>query len=179
MAEPSGAPWCSRFPGSRSTDDLTEPFRTSAKAFLAALAAANPPAAVSIAATLRPPQRAYLMHWAWAIAHGSTEPEDVPAMSGVDIVWDHPGAVAAAQAMVAGYGMVFTAALNSDHTRGEAIDMNITWSDSLSLRDKNGVTHTISSGPRDNRNTELQAVAMTFGVHKLATDPPHWSIDGK
>ena len=178
MAEPSGVQWCSRFPGSRSADDLTEPFRSSAKAFLAALAAATPRAGVTIAATLRPPQRAYLMHWAWAIAHG-TDPQDVPAMQGVDIIWDHPGAVAAAQAMVAGYGMVFTAALNSDHTRGEAIDMDITWSGSLALHDQNGGAHTISTGPRNNGNAELQAVAVTFGVFKLATDPPHWSIDGK
>jgi hypothetical protein len=39
--------------------------------------------------------------------------------------------------------------------------------------------HTISTGPRNNSNTELQVVALTFGVHKLASDPPHWSIDGR
>jgi hypothetical protein len=157
---------------------LTDPFRASVTAFLTALAAANPPASVIINATLRPPQRAYLMHWAWAIARVQMEPAKVPAMTGVDILWDHPTAVAAAKDMVAGYGMVVGAVLDSEHTRGEAIDMNITWHEPLAIHDKNGVTHTIASQPRDNQNAQLQAVAASFGVHKLATDEPHWSIDG-
>lgn len=179
MAEPSGAQWCARFPGSQSVDDLIEPFRTSVKGFLRALAAANPPVSVTISATLRPEERAYLMHWAWAIAHNQVQPSKVPPKPSVNILWDHPGAVAAAQAMVANYGMVFTAALDSDHTRGEAIDMDIAWSGQLVINDKGGVAHTIESGPRDNRNAELQAIALTFSVHKLALDPPHWSIDGR
>jgi len=177
MAEPSGAAWCSRFPGSRSPDDLTEPFRTRAKAFLAALAAATPPARVSVAATLRPPERAYLMHWAWSIAHNLVQPQNVPTKDGVDIDWDHPGAVAAAQAMVAGYGMLFIAALQSRHTEGEAIDMDITWDGTLEVRDQNGNPHQIGA-PRNNSNAVLQRVAHSFGVIKLASDEPHWSIDG-
>lgn len=178
MAEPSGAQWCARFPSSRSVDDLTEPFRTSVRAFLAALAAAKLPATVTVGATLRPPQRAYLMHWAWAIAHHQVQPAHVPPMPGVDILWDHPDAVAAAQAMVKGYGMVFAAALNSGHTTGKAVDMDITWIGSLAIQDHSGAVHTITAGPRDNSNRELQKVALSFGVHKLSSDPPHWSIDG-
>jgi hypothetical protein len=51
--------WASQFPTSRSSDDLTEPFRADSKRFVSALRAAN--ATVMISESLRPPQRAYLM----------------------------------------------------------------------------------------------------------------------
>jgi len=100
MAEPSGLQWCVRFPGSRSVNDLALPFRNSVVAFLGALHAADPAATIIINATLRPPQRAYLMHYAWLIAHHQINPAAVPTLDGVDIIWAHPDAVLAAQAMV-------------------------------------------------------------------------------
>jgi len=196
MSEPSGVQWCARFPTSKSTADLAPPFRDAVLAFLSQLGDSH--ANVSIQATLRPPQRAYLMHWAWGIARGLPKnmcrPGDVPnrpidpatvgAMAGVDIDWTHGGdpvaAKAAAAKMVQTYGMAAAAALNGRHIEGHAIDMNISWSGTLAIRDFNGQTHNIASTPRDGTNTELNAVGKTFGVIKLLKiDPPHWSIDGR
>lgn len=79
----SGPAWIAQFPGSKRVDDLVEPFRTHVESFLTALRDAG--AEVEIAATLRPPQRAYLMHHSFLVAKGQMEPDAVPAMAGVDI----------------------------------------------------------------------------------------------
>jgi hypothetical protein len=76
-----------RFPTSRSTETLVDGFRQKCDAFLAALQDAG--AVVSINATLRPPKRAYLMHWSFVINSGEVEPEDVPEQAGVEIEWVH------------------------------------------------------------------------------------------
>lgn len=88
--ELSGADWCARFPGSSSTDDLDGDFKTGVKLFISALKQAG--SSVSIAATYRPPARAYLMHWSWMIANGKSEAADVPAKAGENINWDHGNA---------------------------------------------------------------------------------------
>jgi hypothetical protein len=177
--EPSGAQWCTRFPGSKSVDDLVEPFKTSIRRFLAALnAVTSATVRVDIAATFRPPERAYLMHYAWCIANRIVQPANVPAMSGVDIVWDHPDATSAAQAMVRGYGMAAMAALVSNHTKRLAVDMDVTWSNAMTIKQADGSDRRIDSTPRDNGNLELQQVAGGYGVLKLASDPPHWSVNG-
>lgn len=177
MAEPSGVNWCKKFPGSKSDDDLAEPFRASVKAFLAALHTAG--AHVVINATLRPPERAYLMHFAWEIARKHMPPSKVPPKAGVDILWDHPGAVQAAEDMVEGYGMRAEAVLDGNHMKGLAIDMEVTWSGSIKVLDAHGTSRTLTS-PRSNANPTLQAIGLTYGVHKLnvAVDEPHWSADG-
>src|SRR5579871_6583979 len=82
----SGVLWVAKFPTSVSLDDLAEPFRSNAKKFIAALRAAG--ATVSIQATLRPPQRAYLMHWSFQIA-GGLDPEKAPVLAEVEIDWVH------------------------------------------------------------------------------------------
>jgi hypothetical protein len=61
MSEPSGPQWCARFPTSASPDDLLPDFRDRVLAFISATKHGG--AAISIGATYRPPQRAYLMHW--------------------------------------------------------------------------------------------------------------------
>ena len=172
----SGPDWVSQFPQSKSVDDLAEPFRDNVNRFLSALSDAG--AAVSIAATLRPPERAYLMHYSFLIARGGADPSGVPAMPGVDIQWAHDEAKSAAEAMVRGYDIVFQPVLASRHTQGLAIDMDITWQGSLTIADAQGVTTTIASLPRSGGNGALQAVGNSYGVKKLATDPPHWSSDG-
>src|SRR3712207_368179 len=127
----SGPNWVSEFPNSKSPDKLIEPFRANVKKFLAALKDAG--ATVTIADTLRPPERAYLMHFAFAIARQNLDPATVPAKAGVDIQWVHPasGTVSSAKAskdaaeqMVQAYGIAFKPALNSRHTEGRAIDMS-------------------------------------------------------
>jgi hypothetical protein len=172
----SGPDWVSQFPQSKSVDDLAELFRENVNRFLSALSDSG--ASVSIAATLRPPERAYLMHYSFLIARAGADPGGVPAMPGVDIQWAHEEAKSAAEAMVPGYDIVFQPALNSRHAQGLAVDMDIAWQGSLTIADAQGVDTTIASLPRNGRNGDLQAVGSSYGVKKLATDPPHWSSDG-
>lgn len=189
MPQPSGPQWVAQFPGSNSVADLQPDFRDKVKAFISRLTDSG--ATVSIAATFRPPERAYLMHWCSAIAGFINKKTGkmviVPAanatpMAGVDIDWTHGGdaqaAKTAAQQMVAGYGIAYPAALVSRHTQRRAIDMNVTWTGTLNIADFNGAAHAIASMPRSGSNAELIAVGKTFGVIKLLSDPPHWSDDG-
>src|ERR1700749_4927722 len=129
MSEPSGPVWCSRFPTSVSPNDLLPAFRDRVLAFISALERGG--ATVSIAATYRPPERAYLMHWCCMIADSGQDTAGVSAMSGVDIDWSHGGDVAdargAAAAMKSAYDIKFPAALVSRHTQRRAIDMSISW----------------------------------------------------
>jgi hypothetical protein len=181
----SGPDWVTKFPTSRSVDDLIEPFRSGVKQFLGALRKAG--AIVTIADTLRPPQRAYLMHFSFAIAREATDPGGIPAFAGVDIQWVHPASPGlssgqaskdAAEQMVQSYGIAFRPALMSRHTEGKAIDMSISWIGDLVIDKANGESITITSAPRSGDNTSLQKVAESYNVIKLVSDPPHWSIDG-
>jgi hypothetical protein len=85
--ELSGIAWVERFPTSKTTDTLIDGFRQKCEAFFAALEDAG--ATVSINATLRPPERACLMHWSFVINTGEVEPDDVPEHAGVEIDWMH------------------------------------------------------------------------------------------
>ncbi|CAM3813133.1 hypothetical protein [Paracidovorax anthurii] len=179
MAELSGSAWVAQFPTSTQTSALAAGFRTKTESFIAALEAAG--ASVSISATLRPPERAYLMHYAWKIAREKLDVRHVPAMEGVDIDWVHrtvtqtvdAGASrVAANQMVAGYGIVYAPALTSRHSEGRAIDMAITEYSGKTFDDASGKKTLVKS------RAELHALGATFGVHKLVSDPPHWSDDG-
>jgi hypothetical protein len=182
----SGAQWVSQFPESTGVNDLVEPFRGNVNRFLAALNTAG--ATVSIASTLRPAKRAYLMHYAFCIARENLDPSTVPAMDGVDIQWAHTdsnGAVDrtasknAAEQMVQGYGIVFKPVLTSRHTEGKAIDMDISWTGNLTITNASGGQTAINTTPRTGAgNALLQGVGSGYGVRKLASDPPHWSTDG-
>lgn len=150
----AGTAWVSMYPTSRSVDDLVEPFRRSVRRFLAELDARG--CTVRIAATLRPPERAWLMHVAWLVAHGELAPGNAPEHEPrIPIVWS----VAGAKEMVAAYDLAHRPSLTSRHIQGRAIDMKIT-----------GWTGTAA---------ELYALGATFGVRKLVSDPPHWSDDGR
>jgi hypothetical protein len=185
--EPSGPQWVSRFPGSASPDQCIDPFRSNLKAFLAALADAG--AQVDIAATYRPPERAYLMHWSWKIARNLVDPRAAESMAGVDIDWVHrtaagdadiPKSRSAASQMVSLYGIVAQPALTSRHTERRAVDMDISWTGSLSIRNPDDTVTQISTEPRSGMNAELIQVGKDYGVIKaqFAGDPPHWSEDG-
>jgi len=182
--QPSGLIWVQRYPGSVSLDDLLPDFARSVRAFLDALREAG--ARVRIAATFRPPERAWLMHWCWLIASDKVDPAKVPALNGVDIDWQHlagkaPDAAAAHKAasqMATAYGIRYAPALVSRHTQRRAIDMSIGWEGALAIRGANGAAHQIATGPRTGQNGNLIAVAQSFGVRKLLNDPPHWSDDG-
>jgi hypothetical protein len=181
----SGVAWVSQFPNSKSPDSLVEPFKTKAKTFLTALKSAG--ATLTIADTLRPPERAYLMHFAFSIARENLDPATVPAKAGVDIQWVHPSTPAlssakaskdAAEQMVLAYGIAFKPALGSRHTEGKAIDMSIAWIGDLVIAKADGTSVTVTSAPRTGDNSSLQQVGASYGVIKLVSDPPHWSIDG-
>jgi hypothetical protein len=183
--EPSGAIWVQRFPGSTSVNDLELPFRNNVNRFLAALGSAG--ASLRITSTFRPPERAYMMHFAWSIVRGLVAPNQVPAMPGVAIIWDHGDPAASkrgAQEMVDGFGigqLNVAPALRSRHTERKAIDVKIAWNGPLTIRRADGQPVTIASEPRNGINKDLIKVGATYSViHflKPANDVPHWSTDG-
>jgi hypothetical protein len=186
IKEPSGAQWVARFPGSSDVSDLSLSFSSAASNFISALQTAT--ATVTVNATYRPAERAYLMHYAFMVANNQIAPSAVPDFAGVDICWKHydtsgnlddAAARAAAAAMVSGYGIVYAPALVSRHTQREAVDMNISWTGDLTIVDGNGTSVTITSTPRTGAdNIDLRAVGSSYGVNKLASDAPHWSSDG-
>jgi len=181
----SGPEWCGRFPGSASVDDLLPDFAGRVRAFLAALKAGG--ARVRIAATFRPPERAFLMHWAWQVAHAGQDPAAIPRRKTIPIAWLHRDAKgradivasrAAAAAMVRRYGIRYAPALTSRHTQRRAIDMAVGWTGILTLRDAAGQFRPIATGPRTGSNPALIEIGAGYGVRKLVRDPPHWSDDG-
>ena len=181
----SGPQWINRFPTSTSLDDLVQPFQGNLRRFLTALQIAG--VRVAIADTLRPPQRAYLMHFAFRIAREGLDPATVPQMDGVDIQWLHVDSTGsadltasktAAEQMVKGFNIVFRPALSSRHTEGNAVDMNIGWENNVTVADGNGSMIAIASLPRTGGNSDMQRIGASYGVHKLSSDPPHWSSDG-
>jgi hypothetical protein len=183
----SGPQWVARFQGSRLTRDLDPVFRIAVESFLAAIVAAG--ATLNISSTLRPKERAYLMHWAHQVYRNGVAPSSVPAMAGVHIQWDHPtlaASVSAAAAMVAAFGIGHlcagvSPALNTLHATGAAIDMAIDWTGTLTIKRKDGSWADIASEPRTGMNPELHAVGLSYGVVKFvggAKDKPHWSTTG-
>jgi hypothetical protein len=189
--ELSGIQWVDRYRGSSSLKDLRGSFRDRTEAFVDALQAAG--ATVTISATYRPPQRAYLMHWAWLIVKRDLDPATVPAMDGVDINWMHEDAdgtysrqlsVAAARTMVFGFDIQrlgIAPSLQSRHTLGYGIDMNISWNGVLTLPDADGNIIQIKTSPRSGLNLQLRRVGESYGVikyNRAGRDDPHWSDNG-
>jgi hypothetical protein len=187
------------YPTSNSLASLDPSFGPKVKQFLDALAAAG--ASVQITATKRPPERAYLMHYSWCIWKDwkGTTAANIPAFvpqageSAVDIQWLHqtpsgqPDLAAsknAAHQMVMGYSISnlhVPPALRSNHIAGKALDMVISWSGTLSIKDKMGAIQAIASAPRDGTNQQLISVGKSYGVYHLVNvmaDPPHWSYNG-
>lgn len=171
---------------STSINDLESNFQTKVKAFIKALEEAG--ITVAISATKRSAKRAYLFHWCWKIAQGKIAATAVPAMTGVEIEWDHgtvTASTAGAQQMVAGFGLAVPPnstnppALNSNHISGKGIDMTLTWTGTKKIKKKDGSTLDVPFNTNVNLNTALHAVGRSYGVHKLITDKPHWSSDGK
>lgn len=182
----SGAEWVNAFPGSRSLDDLSPAFAANVRRFINAVETGG--ATVNITSTLRPPERAYLMHWSWRIVNENYPANNVNPMNGVYIEWwhgDQNSSKRAAREMVSQFGMTSLSvppALNSNHTLGLAIDMAIGWQGRLTVVDGNGAVRTIQGGPRTSTNRDLIEIAATFGViHFIDAnrDRNHWSINGR
>jgi hypothetical protein len=192
MATKSGRFWVTwantNAQASRSVEDLAEPFRGKAKAFIAALRQAG--ATVEVTNTLRSPKRAYLFHWSWRISqnHGTPQQADADPMAGVDIQWDH-GSLAASKAgaaeMVTGFGLAVPPrstnppAQSTNHSRGTAIDMTISWSGTINVKKADNTVVAIPFNTNVNANAALHGVGASYGVLKLVTDAPHWSDNGR
>ena len=183
----SGPQWVNKFRGSIDPNDCVGAFRDNLKQFLKALQDAK--AKVQISATLRPPERAYLMHHAYKIAHNVEDPTTIPKMPTLLIDWVHrdesgepdlPASRSAASQMVTAFGLVTQPALVSRHTQGRAVDMDISWTGTLTIAPKGAKPRPISSTPRSGENKDLHAIGASYGVIKavFAGDPPHWSDDG-
>jgi len=180
----SGPQWCPLFPPSVLLADLKEPFRSGASFFVGALRDAG--ASVHVEQTVRPKQRAWLMHYCCMVAgfrdrHGAFQqiaPQDVPVRPDVPIDWTHGGdagaARAAAVAMRQAYNIVRPAALRSNHVQGLAIDMTIRFKGVIHVKDARGV-YRAAAGLND-----LAPIGASYGVYnKIVDDPPHWSFDGR
>jgi hypothetical protein len=169
------------YPNSREIDDLESGFRSRVEDFIGSLKRAQ--AMVVVNSTRRNAIRAHLMHYSWKVAYDEVDPKDVPKCAGLDIEWDHGErdvSRKAAQEMVNLFGMAHIASLTSNHIRGKAIDMNISWKDTLLLTRPAPILTKIDSRPRTGQNRELHDFGATvFGVRKLVSDPPHWSSNGR
>jgi peptidoglycan hydrolase-like protein with peptidoglycan-binding domain len=175
----SGPEWTTKFLFSGSLDDLTFPFRTYAQEFEQALKDAG--AKIEISNTYRPPERAYLMHYCFKIAARWLDDVDVPSFPGVEIDWVHYTkeiSVWWANKMVVVYDIAFPPALRSNHTVGRAIDWYVEWDDTLKIKDLDGNIVEIGAPRNSFDNGDLWDLGASYGVYKLAADPPHWSFDG-
>lgn len=170
---------------SESTDDLIDPFKTNAKAFIKALEGAG--ATVTVGETKRSDKRAYLFHWCWLIGLGKANPSEATNMAGVEIEWDHGNEKDSrdgAKKMINGFKLAVppnstnAPALKSNHIAGKAIDMRITWKGSIKIKKKEGTEVSVDFMDDVNKNTKLHDIGASYGVKKLTTDAPHWSVDG-
>lgn len=190
MATKSGKSWVtwadSHAKNSSSIDDLEAGFKLKAKEFIKALEDAG--ATVKVTATKPSDKRAYLFHWSWKIALGKAKPSDATKKAGVDIEWDHGDPAkskAGAKEMVDGFGLAVpprssvAPSLTSNHIAGTAIDMTITWTGKIKVKNKQGQSVEVQYMTNVNANTVLHAIGDTYGVKKLKTDAPHWSHNGR
>lgn len=183
--ELSGAQWCARFPRSASIVTLQPKFQLAVSSFLWALDQAG--ATYTIHNTFRPLEACYLMRNAWLIWKKIIKPEAVNPYPGVLIEWVHDTpekSIDAARRMCAGYqtlGLQDAPAAESNHSKGLAIDMSISWTGSLRINDATDKVVAIDTAPRDSMNVALWALGATYGVkryHNPAHDRPHWSWNG-
>lgn len=109
-------------------------------------------------------------------------------MTGVDIEWDHGDdnkSRAGALEMVNGFGLAIPPnstnppSLTSNHITGDAIDMTITWAGTIKVKQKSGTETPITFTSNMMTNAALHKVGASYGVKKLTTDAPHWSLNGR
>ncbi len=179
--------WANAFAkNSEKIDDLAPTFRDNVRQFVQALTEAG--ATVSVSATRRSEKRAYLFHWSWKISQGKCKPSEATKMIGVDIEWDHGDdrlSRAGALEMARAFGLAVPPwstnppSLTSSHIRGEAIDMTIRWTGVIRVRQKDGADMPLAFTPNVMANSALHRVGESYGVRKLVTDAPHWSLNGR
>jgi hypothetical protein len=144
------------------------------------------------------------MHYSWRIAYNGFNPQDVPDIPGVGIIWIHRDingnysselSIQAARDMVNAYKIsrdLDTApAITSRHISGLAVDINIRWENlnddtRIFIIDKSGqiieVKRTNKSKTYDaNLDPAIIEAGRSYGVikfHNPTKDPVHWSNDG-
>lgn len=182
----SGAKWWnanqSKYRNRRGLEYLEGNFRDNASRFIGALRKAG--AIVSVGSTRRHKIRAHLMHYSWQVSKGDVRASEVPAVANLVIEWDHSNEEESrkgAREMVRKFNMAHNASLTSNHIRGKAIDMTISWKGDLVLEipvlEKPLL---IRTGPRTGAgNRDLHRAGRLFGIKKLVKDPPHWSHNGR
>lgn len=196
-AELSGPSWAGRFPDSRSVAALSSSFRKDVSAFIAAMRHAG--VTVRPVSTLRPTERAFLMHFSWLVAHRKLSPLKVPRFRAdrrhepVSICWVHVGAhganvrasIAAAAKLAAALGVASRRAaplLASLRTEGLAIVMSTTWTTrKITIINASGHRVTIRSTPHNGLNKALIAVGATYGaIHfrNARQNMNDWSVNG-
>ncbi len=183
---PSGASWIDRYPASQRLQDLDSNFGSDVREFVAVLEKAS--ATVEVLATRMPPERAYLMHWAWRITQEGLDPRHVPYMDGVDIRWWHGNlgtSREAAWSMVHGYGIEELdepPPLISPYTEGQVVAMRVRWRGALRLYPDSPQEQIITSNPQDGTNLDVMTLAEIHGLEHLLTVPDsdevHWAMPG-
>ena len=196
--ELSGPSWAGRFRDSSSVGALSGTFRSHVSAFIAAMRHAG--IKVRPIATLRPAERAFLMHYSWLIAHRKLSPLRVPHFHAdrhhgpVAICWVHVGAhgadihasIVAARKLATTLGVVSmhgAPLLTTLRTEGLSIVMSTTWtSRRITITDAMGHRVTIRSLPHNGLNKGLIAVGATYLViHFLKASQAmnDWSVNGQ
>ena len=194
----SGPSWATKFGDSKSVSDLAPAFGKDVTQFAAAMKHAG--ITVRTLSTLRPPERAYLMHFSWLVAKRKLSPLKVPGFAGskkhppVGICWVHatahgaskPESIAAAGKLAAALGVASMAtapALTSLRTEGQAIVMSTTWtSRRITIKNASGHSVVIRTGPRNGLNAKLIAVGATYGVihfRPAGKSRNDWSVNGE
>jgi hypothetical protein len=167
-------------------EDLDPQFGALLRPFIAALRAAG--ATVEVTSTRRSPERAYLFHWSWKISQGWCNASQAATLPGIDIEWDHGSdaqSCAGALDMAEGFGLalppqsILPPELGSEHIVGNAVDMDILWDGTITVRDHDGRQVELTFMHDANANLRLHAVGASYGVKKLANDGPHWSLSGR
>lgn len=73
-------------------------------------------------------------------------------------------------------------ALRSQHNLGLAIDMSVSWSGTVTIKDGAGKDVKINTLPRSGLNRQLIVVGASYGVKKYSgagQDATHWSNEGR
>jgi len=203
--EPSGPQWRGRYNDSSRLNDLSDAYRPKVQNFLAALHQAG--VTPSINQTLRAKETGYLMHYAWLIHSENLDPNSIETFPGVNVCWmhyddtgaqDRAAAKAAADAMVSAWDIAYAPAWpTSMHFTGDAVDMSMSWTGDIYVKDASGTAVPVvgeprtggrskdeagnqlpSGDPRRGGHPMLVIIGGSYGVIKLPSDPPHWSSNG-
>ncbi len=134
-------------------------------------------ATVVVRSTRHDAARAYIGHWAWQVANGTTSARHVPEQPGAPIIWDHGdelGSRFAAREMLNAEAIETLPPLESAHIDGNAAELTIDWSGTIRVFDAYGMPHRLDWPRRADVNPELRRIARSFGIAKDRVHPGRW-----